>query len=113
MAHVIKMPDGKTDTIFGLDDAFDLIEQYAGNELRQVLEELLSETYCPEVAYEEIEREHQKELDEIREHYHHVCEDLRDASEELANLIRAERLDRKKISNVAGRIGKVTWRELC
>lgn len=113
MPHVIEMKNGTKETVFGLHDIYDLIDQHAGYELRQVLEEMLSETYCPEEEYEVIEREHQRELDEIREHYHHVCEDLRDASEELANLIRAERLDRKRISNVAGRIGKVTWRELC
>ena len=111
MAHVIEMK-GKAAVVFGLKDLMELIDQHMGMEFRTTLEETLTETYASEFEWAQIEREHRTELDEIREHYHNVIRDIRDQSEELAELIREKRLNRNAISRCAGKIGTLTWREL-
>lgn len=112
MAHVISLKDGSIETVFGLEDLMELVDTHLGMDARRALEETLSETYADEQEWEAIEEEHKQELDEIREHYRGVISELREQSEILANLISAERLDRKAISNCAGKIGTITWREL-
>lgn len=111
MAHVIEVK-GKAAVVLGLKDLMELIDQHMGMEFRTALEETLSETYASEYKWAQIEREHRSELEEIREHYHNVIRDIRDQSEELAELIREKRLNRNAISKCAGKIGTITWREL-
>lgn len=112
MAHVITINGGGTETVFSLEDLMELVDEHLGMDARRALEEMLSDTYADEQEWEAIEEEHKKELDEIREHYHSVILELREQSEILANLISAELLDRGAISNCAGKIGTITWREL-
>lgn len=44
MPHVLRMKDGKFITPFDLDDVLEAVEEYAGDEVRQYLEENLSDT---------------------------------------------------------------------
>ena len=44
MPHVLRMKDGKLITPFDLDDVLEAVEEYAGDEVRQYLEENLSDT---------------------------------------------------------------------
>lgn len=111
MAHVIEVK-GKAAVVIGLKDMMELIDQHMGPDFLTALEETLSEIYASEFEWAQIEREHRSELEEIREHYHNVIRDIRDQSEELAELIREKRLNRNAISKCAGKIGTLTWREL-
>ena len=112
MAHVIGIKGGGYATIFSLEDLLGLVETHMGTEVCDTFGEMLSDKYADDAEWETIEAEHRRELDEIRGHYHNVILSLRNESEQLAELIRAPRLDRKKISSLAGRIGIITWREL-
>ena len=40
MPHVLRMKDGKFITPFDLDDVLEAVEEYAGDEVRQYLEEI-------------------------------------------------------------------------
>ena len=44
MPHVLRMKDGKLITPFDLDDVLEAVEEYAGDGVRQYLEENLSDT---------------------------------------------------------------------
>lgn len=111
MGQVIEVK-GQCTVVFCMKDMMELIDEHMGADFRTAFQEMLSEIYASESEWASIEREHHKELDEIREHYHNVIRDIRDQSEELAGLIREKRLDRSAISRCAGKIGIITWREL-
>ena len=111
MVYTVEI-NGKVYTVFSLRDMMELIDEHMGLEFRTVLEEMLSESYAEESEWAVIENEHGKELDEIREHYHSVIEEIHEESKKLSELIRAPRLDRRAISSCAGRIGTISWREL-
>ena len=53
-----------------------------------------------------------KENQELRDHHHKGMEELRKLSETEAGLIREKEIDRKALSSVAGKIGKITRREV-
>lgn len=104
--------NGEVKTVFCLKDMMELTSEHMGEEFREVLTEMLADTYAAESEWAAIEEEHQKELDGIREHYSGVITEIHEESKQLAELIRAQRLDRRAISSCAGRIGTITWREL-
>ncbi len=95
-----------------LEDLLHLIDRHMGKDFCRCLEEMLSEKYAEDAERIALEEEMSRELDQIRDYYHSVLCDLRELSEELAGLIQSARLDRRKISTVAGAIGKKTWEEL-
>ena len=104
--------NGAVKTVFCLKDMMEFIGECLGEDFQEVLQEILADTYAAESEWAAIEEEHQKELDGIREHYHNVITEIHEESKRLAELIRAQRLDRRAISSCAGRIGTITWREL-
>ncbi len=98
--------------VVSLEDLLYLIDRHMGREFCKCLEEMLSEKYAEDSERIALEEQMSRELDQIRDYYHSVLCDLRELSEELAGLIQAARLDRRKISTVAGEIGRKTWEEL-
>ena len=62
MPHVLRMKDGKFITPFDLDDVLEAVEEYAGDEVRQYLEENLSDTVDLEKELDGMYREHEEEL---------------------------------------------------
>ena len=111
MVYTVEI-NGEVKTVFCIKDMMELIGEHMGEEFREVLTEMLADTYAAESEWAAIEEEHQKELDGIREHYRGVITEIHEESKQLAELIRAQRLDRRAISSCAGKIGTITWREL-
>ena len=112
MANVITTKDGKNHVLFDEKDLFWLIDEYAGDEARRWLED-----YVADVEYEhsddaETIEELESDLKGAKEHHKDVMRQLREQSETIAGLIREKEIDRKKLSEAAGVIGTVTWREL-
>ena len=105
MASVITTKDGKNHTLFDERDLFALIDEYVGDEARRWLEDFITD-----VKYEH--SEDAEELEGAKEHHKDVMRQLREQSEIIAELIRAREIDRGKLSTAAGKIGKITWREL-
>ncbi len=111
MAEIINI-HGDSEIIFDLEDLFQLIGLHMGDETRKCLEEMISERYVEVMELETELEQQEREIEEIREYYTGILRDLRELSEELADLITKTRLDRKKISGVAGEIGRITWEHL-
>lgn len=59
-----------------------------------------------------VERDTCAYVEKVQEEYTNILRDLRELSEELAVEIVQPRLDRSKISIIAGKIGKETYRHL-
>lgn len=108
MAHVIKLKDGKTETIFDIEDIFYLMDEYMGDEITAALREKIAGDQDLEKAYDDLYEELQKRED----HHRTVMDKLRRQSEVIANLIAQKDIDRRALSMAAGKIGIITWREL-
>lgn len=108
MADTLMMWDGNIQTIFSLDDFIQLVDEYMGVDARRWLEARLSDLDEAWSYTEELKRE----IEGSWEHHRDVMARLRELSEQEAHLISQKRIDRKKLSNIAGEIGTITWREI-
>lgn len=107
MAQIITLRNGRNETLFSLCDAYLLIEEHMGADFRSALEELTDEEYHLS-DYAELE----KNCSAVREHHRAVMRSLRHQSEVIAELICQETIDRTELSEAAGEIGAITWKEL-
>lgn len=112
MADVITTKDGRNHTLFDERDLFWLVEEYMGDEARRWIEDYLSGAEDEHSDDAEAIKELEQEADRLRNHHRDVMRELREQSETIAGLIRAREIDRGKLSTAAGKIGKLTWREL-
>lgn len=108
MADVIQLSDGSIHTVFDERDALDLVGDRLGMDLRQWLEERLSEDDGADAYIDDLE----KEIGGLRARHREVMAELRQHSEAIAGLIREKEIDRVKLSHEAGAIGCITWREM-
>lgn len=108
MADVIKLTDGSNYIVFGLKDLLELIDTQLGDEARSWLEEYLAESNDNDDYVDDLE----VALKGSKDHHREVMEELRRQSETIAGLIRKKEIDRKKLSEAAGVIGSITWREM-
>lgn len=107
MADVITLPDGRNEIVFNERDFMELLEEYMGAEARGWLEDRFSEKDGDAAYVYDLE----KEADGLRERYREVMAELLTYSETIAKLIREKEIDRKALSEAAGSIGRITWRE--
>lgn len=107
MAAVIKMKDEQIQVVMGLRDFLYLVDHYMGDESCRWLEEFMEEKEAENRDYDDLFDYTEK----MRVHYKEVMEKLRQRAEKLAGLIQQRELDRKAISNTAGSISVLTWKE--
>ena len=112
MAEVINLSDGRKEIVDSLSDFLELAGDLMGDEARDWFETYLKENYLPEQEIGRMEDECAKEIERVEEHYKDILRELHDLSKELTDLICSERLNRMKISHVAGQIGNLTGRNL-
>ena len=108
MADAIKLADNSAHVVFDLKDFLELVDAYLGDEACSWLEEYLSESDDNDEYIDDLEAE----LKGARDHHREVMEELRRQSETIAGLIRIKEIDLKKLSEAAGTIGSITWREM-
>ena len=108
MADVIKLNDGSNHVVFELKEFMELVDVYLGDDARSWLEEYLVESNENAEYIEDLETE----LKGAKDHHLKVMKELRQQSETIAGLIRKKEIDRKKLSEAAGVIGSITWREM-
>lgn len=108
MADMMTLWDGNVQTVFTIRDFLQLVDEYMGMEARRYLEDYLDDSDAAWSCVEEAE----KERDGWRVHHRETIREIRDESEALSRLISEKELDRREISNVCGRIGIITWKEL-
>lgn len=105
---MILLNDGTAEYVSGIGDFTELVEEYMGFDARRWLEGLLDEALEDSRYAQELE----KEIADLREDHRSVMKSIRKHSEKLAGLIGEKELDRGEISNTAGAIGVITWREM-
>ena len=108
MPNVIQLNTGKIETVFDLEGMLYLVEQHMGSDARFLLEEFTTPEEDDTDYIADLEAEYKR----YRDHHHEVMKELRELSETEARLIREKDIDRKALSDVAGKIGKITWREI-
>lgn len=108
MANVIHLLDGSVYTIFDEWDILELVDEQMGCEACEAVKDLLMEKDYENGYIDALE----SDLEGTKAHHREVMEQLRTQSETIAGLIREKEIDRKALSNAAGIIGSVTWREI-
>ncbi len=108
MADTLMMWDGGIRTVFSMDDFIQLVDEYMGMDARQWLEAGLSSSEGIWAYAEELE----KDLERQKKHHREVMMELRSLSEKEAGLIEEKKIERHELSNIAGKIGVITWREI-
>lgn len=88
-----------------IEDCFKIIEPTLGSEIVEYMRNIY------EIGGAEYEVELENEIYATKEHYKKVLTEIRVESEKLSRLISEKELNRKEISNVAGKIGLITLKE--
>ena len=112
MPHALRLKDGKLITPFDLEDVLEIVEGYAGDEVRQYLAENLSDTDALEKELDRLYREHEEDLERLGDHQRAVLNAVREEAESLGNLLDAQRLDRRKLKKAIDNIWRMCDREL-
>ena len=112
MPHALRLKDGKLITPFDLEDVLEIVEGYAGDEVRQYLAENLSDTDALEKELDRLYREHEEDLERLGDHQRAVLNAVREEAESLGNLLDAQRLDRRKLKKSTDNIWRMCDREL-
>ncbi len=102
MAELVRLKDGGVYAVLGIRDVMELIETRIGDDVRRWMEDYLKD----------ISVDTEDELFDLRARYHEKMAELHAESEKIAYLICEKRIDRKKLSTAAGRIGQISWREM-
>ena len=109
---VIMLPDGRRETVGGPRDMYDLMDRYMGEDAAKWWKQYLHENYMEDNERERVETKIYNTLEITRERYRNVLLDLEEDAAELASEIRKPKLDRHKISAIAGRIGGAIHKNL-
>lgn len=112
LPHIIKLKDGRLATPFGIRDVLDAVEEYAGDEVRRYLEENISDAEELEAELEALEKGQEEELEQQGDYQRALLNDIKAEAETLAELLDADRLDRKKLKKAADNIWRMCYREL-
>lgn len=107
MAEMIRLPDGSMSAVLCLRDFMELTGQWMGSDARAWIEGYLEDIRLDERYPADLEEEAEK----LRYHHRQVMSQLRKESRAMAGIIGRKRIDRKALSEAAGRIGKIIWEE--
>lgn len=112
MARTVATLDRKTHGIMNSWDLLDLISEYMGDEMKEAIVEEMNEQDLLHADDEECIRELNDLCGKLSKHHREVCKELYEAKKELADLVCARELDRKAISDTAGKIGRIVSHEV-
>ena len=110
--EVIIIPDGAREVIGGPRDMYDLMDRYMGEDAAKWWKEYIHANYMDDNERAKVENDTVSYTEQVEEKYQNILRDLRELSEELAVEIVQPRLDRYKVSTIAGKIGTEIWRHL-
>ncbi|MCD8082851.1 MAG: hypothetical protein LUE86_04830 [Clostridiales bacterium] len=112
MGQVLRLKDDRITTVFSLRDGMELAEEYGGYELRRFLEEETAGLQEEADGCREDADSYEKELDRERDHRHSLLCNIREETEAVADLLDADRLDRKKLKKAVNNIWCMVNNEL-
>ena len=112
MPHVYKLKDGSVRTIFDMHDAMEIVEETAGHEIRQYLEETIRDYELEAEDYEEQFQDWEKEHDGQSDARHALICDIQEELDAVLNFLSADRLNRKKLLDCVSRLRRKVNSEL-
>ena len=108
MAEMIKLPDGSMSAVLCLRDFMELTGRWMGSDARSWIDGYLDDIRLDEDYPSDLE----EEIERMRYHHRQVLSQIRKESQVVEDIICRKRMNRKALSEAAGRIGTITWREL-
>lgn len=112
MPHSIELKDGKLLTPFSVGDVLEAVEDYAGCEARQYIEEYVREADEERRFSVEDCEATEKSMEAAADHQRAVLCDVKEGLEEVQSTLSEERLDRKKLREAVNRIYRIVYGEL-
>lgn len=112
MPHVLKLKDGKLITPFDIGDVLESIEEYAGQEVRQYIEQYLEDNIQEAADFEAQAADYEKELEQQGDHQRSVLCDIREEIEALDILLQDKRLNRARMQGAVKILKQMVNREL-
>lgn len=112
MPHVLKLKDGKCSTVFDIRDLLDLVEDYAGNDLRRELEDYINGNVRDIDEYEREYDRMEKQMDMARDHQRQVLCNIMEEVDALDILLHDNRLNRSRMQGAVKIIRQMINREL-
>ena len=100
MAAVLRDRHGKDHTVFDRDSMLKLIEEIAGTEIRDYLVESFEE----EIDMQDQIISLESEPDQQKQYFENKLKNIDEFTSELAMIIRQKEIDRKKLSEMAGKV---------
>lgn len=108
MPHTMELKDGTVTTLFQYKDFLELVDSCMGHEARRYLEEMQCDLAGLEKDMEYAGKEYERQGD----HQRNVLNNIREEAEALDKLLRADRLNRKRIQISVKRIRQMVMQEL-
>ena len=112
MPHVLEMKDGKLLTPFGIRDLLDAVEDFAGEELRQEIEEYIDTNVEDIDGYEKEYDRMEQDNERLADHQRSVLCNIRDEVDALDTLLQDTRLSRRRMQGAVRIIQQMINREL-
>jgi len=110
--HVLSTPDKRQWIIGEMKDALDVIGRYAGWEIREYVEQNIKDYDALESDFDQTIENYDKEEEEMKEHFSSVLQDIREMVDETTELLRAPRIDKRKVSEKINDISRKCWQEM-
>lgn len=112
MPYTMKLKDGKIRTVLDVRDLMDAVEDYAGYELRQNIEEYVTEAdeerECSVAECERMEKDAEIEAD----HQRRILCDVREELDAISGMLAEPRLNREKLTKAVREAYKTVNDEL-
>ena len=111
MPHVLRLKDGKCSTAFDIRDLLELVEDYAGNDLRRNLEDYINGNVRDIDEYEREYDRMEKQMDMARDHQRQVLCNIMEEVDALDILLHENRLNRSRMQGAVKIIRQMINRE--
>lgn len=112
MPHLMELKDGTRFTPLCFRDVMDVVEEHLGEEVRTYIEEEYTDLDELEDEIEILEKDREEDLERQGDHYRAVLCDIWELAETLADLLDADRMDRKKLRKATDEIWSRANQEL-
>lgn len=112
MPHVLRLKDGRLISPFDVGDVLEIVEEYAGEEVRHYLEEYFEENIQEATDFEAQAADYEKELEQQGDHHRAVLCNVREEVEALEILLQDKRLNRARMQGVIKTLYQMVNREL-
>lgn len=112
MGSLITLKDGTLATVLSGEDLLYLIETHMGQEMKEAVVEWMNEIDLQHADDEECIHELNELISKDNAHYKQVMEELRTEAGTLSDLICQKDLDRRAISEIAGKMRGIIGKEI-